>query len=418
MPVFNITNARENLRNLQNELEQARTRGRELANDTNATTEDMEAQAATIRQLTARLALMQQEISGEEGERSGNLSAQRPVRPAADAMPRNEKLAQILASREYARAFALAIQTGATVNSGRYDERLGVLYDALTEVGGSPEGSNGGFLVPEDIDHTIREYRRQIITLSSLFDVQTVSTPTGKRTKDTAPTKGFTKLDGEMSNVPEDDQPSFTQVPYTLDTYGLNIPVSNELAADEVAGLFNYIARFFARKHVLTENKLLLELLDKTSPTNFTPSEKMSAIGMIKRVLNKMLDPAISMNAAILTNQSGYDYLDQLVDANGRPILQPDPTSGTPMLLKTRRIVMASDKELPNVGSDGLPFYIGDFEQYGTLFMRQNLEMASTNVGGNAWRTNSTEVRGITRLGTGVFDDEAVVRLTVKAGEE
>ena len=46
---------------------------------------------------------------------------------------------------------------------------------------------------------------------------------------------------------------------------------------------------------------------------------------------------------------------------------------------------------------------------FGTLFRRQAMEIASTNVGGNAWNTNSTEVRAITRLDAVTTDDKAVV---------
>ena len=40
-------------------------------------------------------------------------------------------------------------------------------------------------------------------------------------------------------------------------------------------------------------------------------------------------------------------------------------------------------------------------------------ELASTDVGGSAWRTDSTEIRGIARLGVSKFDEYAMVRRTV-----
>lgn len=419
MPARNITETRESIRNLQNELAQAQQRGRQLANDPNAGVADMEAQAENISRLHARIRLMEQDVEDEESARSDQVAGNRNSATRRDHSPaddgRSERLRDLVGSREYARAFATAIRSGADVRQGRNDENLRVLYDALTEAGGTPEGSEGGFLVPEDIDYTIRETRRELITLSALFDVQNVNTNKGSRTKDEAPNAGFTKLDGEIpeDGVPQDDQPKFSRVPYTLDTYGLNIPISNELAADEVSGLFAYLGRFFARKHVLTENKLLIGLLNLLTPRAFTPTETKNAVGEIKTILNKVLDPAISVSATIITNQSGFDYLDQLEDKQGRPLLQPDPSTGTPMILKTRRVVMASDALLPLLAGNALPFYIGDMTQYGTLFMRQPLEIASTNVGGKAWGTYSTEVRGITRLGVRTFDTKAASLLSV-----
>lgn len=80
---------------------------------------------------------------------------------------------------------------------------------------------------------------------------------------------------------------------------------------------------WFARKQVLTENALLRSKLETLTATSIPATG--DAIAGLKSVLNKALDPAISLNAAILTNQDGFDYLDQLVDDMGRPMLQPIP---------------------------------------------------------------------------------------------
>ena len=42
--------------------------------------------------------------------------------------------------------------------------------------------------------------------------------------------------------------------------------------------------------------------------------------------------------------------------------------------------------------------------------MRQPLEVVSTDIGGNAFRTNSIEVRGISRMAVSTFDTAAAVR--------
>jgi HK97 family phage major capsid protein len=410
----NLQELRERIRNEQNNLDQLRVQNRALADDPNATAAQIEAALENTRALDARIRIMRDDLEAEERRRGATDMQPANAQDSRDAS-RSERLHTLLASREYARAFAAAIAGGLNIRTGRSIEQLRPLYDALTETGGTPEGSQGGFLVPEDIDHTIRETRRSLVSLATLFDTQTVTTRSGARTKDTAPTAGFTKLTGEATPnaVPEDDQPAFAQVPYTLDTYGLNIPISNELAADEVAGLFTYLGRYFARKQVITENRLLLGLLDNLTAVSFTPSATKTAMNELKRILNVVLDPDISLNAAIITNQSGYDYLDQLEDKDGRPLLQPDPTSGTPMLFKSKRVMMVSDAHLANPAG-GLPFYVGDFTQYGTLFVRNPLEIASTVEGGNAWHSYSTEVRGIVRMSASVFDSAAASRLQVK----
>lgn len=340
------------------------------------------------------------------------------AKPAPTQPTATPELSDMLNSNEYARAFAYAVRNGIKPGKGMDDEKCAPLYNALTIAGGNVTGEDGGFLVPEDVDHMIREFKRQLYPLANLFSVENVNTNSGWRVTDTAPNKGFTALDGEIpeAGIAEDDQPVFAKVLYTLTTYGLIVPVSNELAADEVANLFSYLARWMAKKDVWTENGILKTKLELLSASNILTTD--DPVAKIKGVLNKTLDPAISANAAILTNQSGFDYLDQLTDGMGRPLLQPDPVTGTPMMFKNKPVVMMADALLPNrkvttagaTKGDYYPIYVGDFAQYATLFQRQRMEVRATDIGGNAWKTNSIEVRAITRKGASVFDTAAVAR--------
>ena len=363
--------------------------------------EGIEKQQAQIAEMNRRMAALQQSYEAMKASKQANLS---PAIPAAQ--PRGLKA--MLASNEYARAFVYALKHGITRKNGMGNENVKILFDALTEGGGSPAGTDGGFLVPEDIDHSIRELRRELNPLADLFNEETVTAPTGWRVIDTAPTSAMPSID-EMGTVANNsDQPAFAKVTYSLTKYGLRIPISNELMNDEVAGLMAYLSRWFAKKQVLTENSLLIAAL-KTLTASALTSGSIEADAAIKTILNKTLDPAISLRAVILTNQSGFDALDQLVDLNGRGLLQPDPTNATLYKMYGRRVVPVSDAQLPNTSSKP-EFFIGDFKEFATLFRRSGLEMASTDVGGNAWATDSTEVRGIVRMGVSKFDTGAAVR--------
>ncbi len=205
----------------------------------------------------------------------------------------------------------------------------------------------------------------------------------------------------------KDDQPAFTRISYAIEDYALIVPVSNDLMNDNTAGLMAYLSRWMGKKSVLTENINLLSLLGTLEGTALTSGKEIAGI---KTALNTGLDPAISQTAALLTNQSGFNVLDLLTDSNGRPLLMPDPTKPTQMLLRGRPIVMLSDTYLPNDETNGAPLYIGDFSQFGTLFRAATMAVASTNVGGNSWNTNSTEVRAITRLDEMQTDSAAAVK--------
>jgi len=149
--------------------------------------------------------------------------------------------------------------------------------------------------------------------LIDLVQVENVSTNTGWRVKDTAPTKGFTKLSGELTAIPEDDQPQFAKVDYSLDTYGLFIPMSKELINDEDANLMAYLARWFARKGVITENTIILAELAKLTAVAAAAGKEVEEL---KKAINVTLDPEIALNAKWLTNQNGFNIIDNLVDGN------------------------------------------------------------------------------------------------------
>lgn len=397
-------------------LEQMKEKLRDMTAVVNASARKLADAANDSTVPMAEVTRMQNELTEARGRRDilENECRQLEEGQRANAgrmAPRNEEtprdLKAMLGSNEYARAFAYALRRGLNADTAREDEKCKVLMDALTIGGGTPEGSNGGFLVPEDVDNRIRELRREQVALSDLFTVEEVSTNSGWRVTDTDVTGGMTQLD-EMASMTAGTQPKFQKVTYTLKKYGLLIPVSAELASDEVANLFAYLGRFLARHCVNQENSLLLTALGGLTATDLTDGKELSGV---KNALNKALDPAIAQNAVILTNQTGFDILDNLVDGQGRPLIHMDLTTGTPKMLGGRTVKVVSDTVLANATSKA-PVYIGDFRQYATLFRRSRMQVNSTNVGGDAWRTDSIEVRGLVRMCVSKFDTAAAVKRT------
>jgi len=362
---------------------------------------DIEAQQNQIAEMQKRMGALQDSYNALKDSQVPGLQ---PM--GQPEMPKSKK--DMLASNEYVRAFCYAIRNGVTRKNGRGNENVKILFDALSEGGGDPVGTDGGFLVPVDIDNTIHEIKRELLPLSDLFNVESVSAPTGWRPIDTAPSTPMPEID-EMGTVPNNsDQPAFGKVNYALAKRGLRIPISNELMADEDANLMAYLGRWFAKKLVITENYLLLAALG--TPSTALTSGSITAEGAIKTILNKSLDPAISAAAVVITNQTGFDCLDQLVDDTGRGLLQPDPTNATQKKIFGRNIRVMSDAQLPNLSTNTYaPFYIGDMKEFATLFHKGTFEVASTDIGGDAWVKDLTEVRGIARLGVSKFDTAAVV---------
>ena len=164
-------------------------------------------------------------------------------------------------SAECMHAFAECIRAQARGNRRAFDENADIVRRAaavenanqMTE--GTP--ADGGLIVPEDVQTTINELRRSLVPLADLFSVENVSFLSGTRVVDTQPTKGFTKM-SEMETIPNDDKPVFAKISYKVEDYGLFLPVSNDLLRDTDQALLAYIARWMAKKQVITENNLLV----------------------------------------------------------------------------------------------------------------------------------------------------------------
>ena len=319
-------------------------------------------------------------------------------------------------SRECVHAFAECIRAQARGQRAAFEANADIVRRAMLaeNAGAMTEGvpEDGGLTVPSDVQTRINELRRSLVPLADLFSVENVSYITGSRVVDTQPTRGFTKI-AEMDEIPQDDKPAFRKLSYKVEDYALILPVSNDLLRDSDEALLAYISRWLAKKQIITENGLLVTKLAALDDSA-TAATTADVVGTLKKLLNTGLDPAISATAHFVTNQDGFNALDQLLDGNKRPLLQPDPTGSTGKTIFGRGITVVSNGIL-KTSTGKAPVYFGDFTQYATLFRRQPLEIRSTDIGGKAWVTNSTEVRAITRLDAQIFDSEAAaaVQLTL-----
>ena len=410
---MNLTEIMNSITTLGGQIRSAANTLAQASTNPLISTEELEKQQGALADMQKRMNALQAAYDTQRAADAGTLA---PMAGTPAPAPVKKGLKDMLASNEYARAFAYAIRHGISRKNGFGNENMRILYDALTESGGSPAGTDGGFLVPEDIDHAIIELRRALDPLAGFFNEETVTAPTGWRVMDTAPSTGLVDVD-EMGEIDDDDdQPAFAKVTYSVSKKALILPVSNELMTDNVANLFAYLSRWFAKKLVITENLMLITALQTLVATSIASDP----IKGLKTALNKGLDPAISASAVIITNQSGFDALDQILDGNDRPMLQPDPTNATIKRFAGRPVHVVSDAVLANVTSGSgqsattaADVYVGDGRAFATLFRCGGYELSSTDIGGSAWRTDSTELRGIARLGVTKFDTGAMVRRSI-----
>ena len=325
---------------------------------------------------------------------------------------KGKKVDDIRRTNEYAETFAKALRNGVKVKQVWGSEEYGILGKALTETGGTPEGSDGGFLVPAEFDNMIHEYEKEYVDLAQFFTVESVRSLSGWRAVEQGKRKPLPKI-AEMGNIGKDDQPKFSKVTYTVEKYGDRLPVSSELMEDNTAGLLQYLAGWFAPKYILTKNTLLLSLLTGLA-TEISLAAGTEA-KQLRKALIKNLNTAHSMAAVLLTNQDGYAEMDGWEDKNGRGLLVPNPADPNVYRMMGRRVVYADNDLIPNETSK-TPIYAGNFKALGTLFVRKGIEVAATDVGGDAWATDSYEIRGLCRLAAVTMDEKAAFKATISTG--
>ena len=278
----------------------------------------------------------------------------------------------------------------------------------------SATDADGGLIVPKDVQTRINEYKRQYaFELQSLVDVERVTAPTGLRVfEKLADSVAFVNID-EWETIGEVATPQFEKKEYSLAQYAGILPIPRNLLQDTDAALLDTIAKFIARKTIVTRNAQILAKIN----ASYAVKKALAGVDDFKDVLNVELDAVFANNAKIITNQDGFNVLDKLKDKNGNYLLQPDVKSPTGKALLGKAVVLVPNRELPsNTGK--APVYIGDMKEAIKFFDRGVYEITSTEIGGNAFTRNSMDIRVIDRFGVEAWDTAAVIagELTVPAG--
>ena len=278
----------------------------------------------------------------------------------------------------------------------------------------SASDTDGGLIVPKDVQTRINEYKRQYaFELQSLVDVERVTAPTGLRVfEKLADSVAFVNID-EWETIDEVSTPQFEKKEYSLAQYAGILPIPRNLLQDTDAALLDTIAKFIARKTIVTRNAQILAKIN----ASYATKKAIAGVDDFKDVLNVELDAVFANNAKIITNQDGFNVLDKLKDENGNYLLQPDVKSPTGKALLGKSVVLVPNRELPsNTGK--APVYIGDMKEAIKFFDRGVYEITSTEIGGNAFTRNSLDIRVIDRFGVEAWDTAAVIagELTVPEG--
>ncbi|WP_252242891.1 phage major capsid protein [Clostridium sp. ZS2] len=214
------------------------------------------------------------------------------------------------------------------------------------------DGSGEGYLLPTDVSTLIHKKIREYRSLRDAVGYMPAGALTGSFPVEDFETVSelidFTDgTDGSESN-----DIKFKNVSYALKEKAAFIKLSNTLLKMTDNALISYVVEVFAKKAVITENKMIITKLKENKTIKALKGWKD-----LKSSLNKDLDPAVLFGTVIVTNQTGFDYLDGEVDTTGKPILNIDVANPTQRKFKGYTVLVYSDAMLQNTGTKAPIFY-------------------------------------------------------------
>lgn len=276
------------------------------------------------------------------------------------------------------------------------------ILNAMSE--GSDE--DGGLTVPKDIKTKIKELRRSEDALETLVNVEHVTTNSGSRVIEReADQTPFDNVD-EAAEFPDVSTPQFENVDYKIKKKGGILKVTQELLSDTAENIVNYLKKWIAKKAKATRNFMIIAKIKE-----ICKGLEVTVTGLdnLKDIFNVMLDPAIALGAVVVTNQSGFNFLDKLKDEKGNYILQKDPTQATKKLLFGEYpVIKLSNKTLQNIDGKA-PIICGDLKEAITIFDRETLTIDISNLAAGMWERDQTGIKVRERLDIQTVDADAVV---------
>lgn len=366
------------LQDLFEKLRGLQDKAKNLLTDAKAKPEDLENVTGEIKDVKARIDAQKEIDSAFEDPNPGIQIVNK-----VDKMDKN--------GEEFRK-----LHTKAFLNLIRKKPLTQEMKDALS----SQTGADGGYLIPQDINTRINELKRQYKSAKMCCTtVYTTSTKTGSFVYEDLSTLTELVDMTEGGALDQSSAPKFRQVSYAVKDKGALLPIPNTLLQDEDAFLIKYIARWFAKKALRTENKAIFTLLN----TGKTPKD-LADWKALKRSVNKDLDPIISASSYFCTNQDGYDVLDSALDGVGRPVLQPDPTQPSRMLFLGKIVHVFSNAELASTAGKA-PIFYGSMVD-GATFVDRGVYSIDTSTD-FLFGSNMTAIRVIERFDVIQTDTDA-----------
>lgn len=240
------------------------------------------------------------------------------------------------------------------------------VVDAL-QVGTDTEG---GYLVPDEFEHTLVEALEEENIFRKLAHV--ITTSSGDRKIPVVASKGSASWVDEEGTITESDD-AFSQVSIGAYKLGTLIKVSNELLNDSAFDLESYISNEFARRIGTKEEDAFFNGDGTGKPTGILNATGGAQVGITAAsattiTADELIDLFYSLKAPYrkkavwILNDATIKIIRKLKDNNGNYLWQPALTAGTPDTILGRPVYTSSYVPTPAAGAKTVIF--GDLSYY------------------------------------------------------
>lgn len=362
---------REKRANLWNEtkvfLDSHRGEDGMVSAEDNATYEKMEADVVALGKEIDRLE-RQAAIDREMDQPTASPLVSRPVAPSAKKQGR--------ASDEYRNAFWGMIRNRNLTPGVMNDLQIGT-------------DTEGGYLVPDEFEHTLVQGLEEENVLRSLCTV--IQTSSGDRKIPIVTAHGTASWVDEEDPIPTSDE-TFGQISIGAHKVATMIKVSDELLQDSVFNLESYIAAEFARRIGAAEEEAFITGNGTGKPTGLLHATNGAGTGVTTTGNTPTADEIFDLvhsiksvyrrKAVFLLNDSTLKAIRKLKDGQGQYLWQPGLKEGQPDMLLNYRI--ATSPFMPEIAAGNKVILFGDFKSYwiadrqGRSFQRLNELYAAT----------------------------------------
>ena len=251
------------------------------------------------------------------------------------------------------------------------------------------DDSEGGYLVPDEYEHTLIEALEEENIFRSLAKV--IRTVHGDKQIPMVVEKGEAQWMAEEAAYTEDDI-EFGMTTIGAHKLGTMIKISDELLQDSVFDLPGYIAREFARRIGNAEENAFFTGNGTGKPLGILAATGGAEVGVTSSAASLKADELFDLqhslrtpyrkNAVWVTNDNTIREIRKMKDGEGRYIWQPGLTSGAPDTILGKPV--KTSIYMPTVAAGAKVLAFGDFSWYwvadrqGRSFKRLNELFATT----------------------------------------